>query len=254
MLLGAEAMEADKRDDVDRAIEICDQQLAIDPTYQPALAHLLSLYLEDDRNDEAKAVVSRIIEADPNDPKRRVLIGSIFLHDEREREAEEHFKKALEIEPGDECLHNIGKEFLDAENHKKAIKYFKRVSGGAPAEMFVDIAMALVDHGELVEAARLVEKAVKSHPQDVMLRAVRAIVFVEEKDLESAEKEIAAAEQMAKEQNDASARETIKMVRERIEDIKEMEEMLKGAKGKFKGMPDMPPELQRIFLKMIKGL
>ncbi len=175
IFLGHEAMRASKGRDKKRAMEICQQQLALDQNYEPALAHLASLYLDSKRKGEAKELLERIVANDPENPRKRVMIGSVYLRHNMRKEAEAMFKEAIDMEPSSTCAFFIGLSYLEAEELKPALKYFNRVAEEGDADTLIEIAMHLVEAGYANEIDRYLNKAITLDPDNPMPHVIKAM-------------------------------------------------------------------------------
>lgn len=204
IFLGQEAVRADDDDDFDRAIEICERQLSIDPNFKPAMTHLIALYMEMGRKGEAKVLIDRLLADDPQSAQKHVLVGEIYLTAEMKREAGKYFKKAIELDPSAECYYHIGVSYWENGYKKDAFKHFGRAAETANIDMLLEIATNLVDQGEKKEAEGFIKKAMivdPTHPiphmiQGLLLLGGQFLSFPSPKDIERAAQEFAEAERL----------------------------------------------------------
>lgn len=205
IFLTQEAIRAEKRNNKKRAIEICQQQLSLDRSYEPALAFLASLYLSSERKADAKELLERLVANDPKSPQKRVLVGSIYLRHNMRKEAGAMFKEAIDLEPSPACLFFIGLNYLEVEEVKPALKYFDRVAEEDDADILVEIAMRLVDAGYINQIDRYLNKAIKLDPSNPMPHVVKAVskllnpmaLLLEPNGLKNALKELEEAQRLA---------------------------------------------------------
>jgi tetratricopeptide (TPR) repeat protein len=222
IFLSQEAIRADKRNNIKRAMEICEQQLSLDQNYEPALAFLASLYLDSKRKADAKKMIERIVANDPKSPQKRVLAGSLYLRHNMRKEAEALFKEAVDLEPSPTCFFFIGMNYLEAEEVKPALKYFDRAAEGDDADMLIEIAMHLTEAGYVKESGRYLDKAVKLDPSNPMPHVVKAVgkllnpmaLLLDPKGLKNALKEFDEARRLA------AGKDEYKDLASELEDIK----------------------------------
>jgi tetratricopeptide (TPR) repeat protein len=175
IMLGAEAAVADERDDVDRARELCEQQLALDPNYHPALGHLASLYFSDERDAEAIELLDRLVKSDPNDWTKRFRAGRIYLQHGYNKEAEAEFEQVIKLEPGFDSLHDVASIYLEADEVKKAFKYFNRAAEIADVDQLLDLATHAFDADRAKDAERYLDKAKILDPSNPMPYLIKAM-------------------------------------------------------------------------------
>jgi tetratricopeptide (TPR) repeat protein len=124
LLLGGGAVKAERKGEPERAIEICNQQLGIDPHYLPAQAHLAGLFFRLGDVPRARRATEQIVEADPSKAERHAMAGSLYLRFHFNKQAESEFRQAIKLEPSDHCYFQIGQSYLDHGKVKQALKHF----------------------------------------------------------------------------------------------------------------------------------
>jgi tetratricopeptide (TPR) repeat protein len=204
LFLSQEADRADDNDDHRRSAAICQEQLSIDPNYEPAMIHLAVHYLRDGMLAEAKKMIDRVLAANPQSPQTHVKAGSIYLSADMEKEAEKLFKKAIELEPSGTCFFHIGMSYLNVCYHKESLKPFDKAAETADVEMLLDIASNLIEHGEGKNADRFLKKAMKLDPLNPMPHIIKAIGLIDKpflnlpslKNIQEAVREFAEAERL----------------------------------------------------------
>jgi TolB-like protein/Tfp pilus assembly protein PilF len=101
-------------DDVKKAAEYFEQAVREDPNFAPGYVGeadcilWLRGYYETDlqaKLDEAKGVLTRALELDPELAEAHATRGSLLMDEYRPREAEEEFKKAIELNPSYASAH-----------------------------------------------------------------------------------------------------------------------------------------------------
>jgi tetratricopeptide (TPR) repeat protein len=244
-VLGREADEAEENDNPNRAIELCEEQLQIDPNYAPAQPTLASLYFQVGRKSDAKALLKRSIEANPDKPQPYVASGAVYWEFGLKKEAKAAFAKALELDSSAECHLQIGLAYLQSCEHKEAVKSFEQAAPNAPFEMLLEIGILLFEHGEKKDAKRFLGKAKKLDPTNpipylasAMLTLGKSpieLMLASNKERKEALKELAEAERLM------AGRKEFDNVRSEIGHMKRMLEQtpssLLSALGGLGGLP-----------------
>lgn len=111
--------------DNDRAEQTLKQILAQNPAHVQAVRLLVDLYLANNRRDDALAVISRAIEADPDSRNLRAI--EIYT---RTEDPEERRQKMFELLSNDDdelrkCI-NLANFYLDQQDSAKAAEYLDR--------------------------------------------------------------------------------------------------------------------------------
>ncbi len=175
LFLDQEVERAEERGDEKRAMEICRQQIALDPHYDEALAHLADLHLCDRELAPAKELLARIIAHNPQSAQKHVMAGDVYLTHGLKKEAETVFKKAVELEPSVTCFMNIGRVYWDCEEEKTALKYFDRAAADSSMETLIEIAVYLVEAGDEKNLKKYLDLAIKRDPQHPMPHLIKAV-------------------------------------------------------------------------------
>ncbi|MCI0387351.1 MAG: tetratricopeptide repeat protein [Acidobacteria bacterium] len=204
LFLGQEVARASERGDAQRAMKLCEEQLALDPNFDQPMIRLASLYLKLGRKAEAKKMVERFLGADPDSPQKRVEAGDVYLDHGMKKEAETLFKKAIELDPSADCFTAIGISYLEANDLKKAINHFDLAAKTASVEMLIAIAMALTEEQRTRDAERFLNIAIErdpDHPMPHLLKGLFAtfnpiLLLLDPKRLNEAIKELAEAERL----------------------------------------------------------
>ncbi|HMZ22939.1 MAG TPA: tetratricopeptide repeat protein, partial [Blastocatellia bacterium] len=225
--LGQQANEAMEDEDDELAIEICETQLRVDPIYFPAIGMLAELYFEDGRKAEAKALLTRLIEADPKRPQPYVATGAVYLKNNLKKDAEALFARAIELEPSTECFFQIGLAYAESGDAKGAVKHFDRAAETAGVEMLLQMGMELFDAGKPKDGDRYINKAKKLDPTNPMPHFVKglsvirnplSLIFLKDKDRQAMNKNFAEAERLMEGRKEYdSLRQEIAKVRRMIE-------------------------------------
>ncbi len=175
LFLDQEAERAEERDDEKRAREICQQQIALDPHYDQALAHLADLHLRQRQTAPANELLARIVAHNPQSAQKHVMAAAVYLTHDLKKDAEALFKKAAELEPSVECFMNIGRVYRDCEDEKTALKYFDRAAAEGSMETLVEIAVYLVEAGDEKNLKKYLDLAIKRDPHHPMPHLIKAI-------------------------------------------------------------------------------
>ncbi|MDQ3684833.1 MAG: tetratricopeptide repeat protein [Acidobacteriota bacterium] len=254
LVLGRDAAEAAQKNQMERAIEICQQQLALDPQYGPALGHLASLYFSEERADEAQETLARLIAIDPHSSLTRVVAGSIYLDNGLDREAEAQFNRAIELEPTAECFFKIGAQYLENDETKKALKHFRRAAETASTKLLLEIGHELHDADHKREAEHYVDLALKKDPQHPEAHLAKAILMSPTTQMKEIEHELAEAERLAAGRSEfADILDEVRRLRRMLKEMDELERMINQVDDMPDGIAGVPPELRRLLLKLAKG-
>jgi tetratricopeptide (TPR) repeat protein len=255
-MLGDEAVTAEREDDLDRAIEICQRQLSIDPEYIPAVFHLATLHFDCDEEEEANQVIGRLIAIDPQDAKKRFVAGHIYLENGCKKEAESEFQKALEIKNDPESLVRIGEIYLECGEDKKAMGYFKRASKDAPISLLLDMSKMLYGGKHSREAEHYVDMAMRKDPNHPEPHLGKGIILLGQRKMEEGERELEEATRLATGRSEfAYVLEAVDDVREDLRRVSEISRLLKGLEGKLPlDVDSLPPDLRRMLAEVLEDL
>ncbi len=208
LFLGKEARQADEHNDLQRALELCEKQLALDPNYDEALLHLASLYFDKKRAAEARELLARALALTPVTAPRFVSIGGVYLRHKLKKEAEAVFKQALELDATAPCHFMIGMEYWNAQDDKSALKHFEQAADTATMEMILEIAMCLSEGGKPKDADRYFKLAMQRDPLNPLPHMIKGIAAMgigdplamlmgpNPKQMAAAQKELAEAERL----------------------------------------------------------
>jgi len=255
MMLGNEAVKADENDELERAIEICQKQLSIDPQYAPALSHLASLYFDIGDEEAAQKTIARIIEVDPNSPQRHIMAGSIYLENGFDKEAKAEFDRAVEIEPSDKCFFAIGAEYLENDLLKEALKYFEQAVEVDSFDVILEVARILNSFGHKREAEKYIDRAMKKDLQHPEPHLAKSAMLMERGKPDEALRELDEAERLAEGRKDfEEILDEIRFLKDTIKQIQEINQFV-GALGSRKiGIGEIPPEIKRLIAKLAGDL
>lgn len=246
--LDQEVEEADDEEDPDLAIELSEEQLRVDPNYFPALGRLASIYFSDDRDDEARELLARAVEANPGKPQPHVATGAVYLENGHDKEAKAAFARAIELESSAECFFQIGVAYAECGEFKDAIKHFDRAAETASLEMLLEIAMTLTMEDKDKDADRYLNKAKKldpNHPLPYFIKAMSIIggggplglMLMKEKERKAALKEFAEVERLM------AGRKEYEAIRGEISQLKQTLEHGPPGLGNLLGGGGLPPFL-----------
>lgn len=250
LVLGQESKEAHDHDQLELAADLCEQQLAIDPRYRPALAHLACLRFHLGEPDKARDTIAKIIELDPKKAENHVAAGGLYLEHGKTHEAEAEFKKALALNPDAECYRRIGESYLDARKTKKALQQFDRAAETGSLVTLMEIAETLHDSGKDREAEKYVDLAMSMDPEHPIPHLIKSLLLVNREEIEKALDELAAVERLGA--GKGEYREMVKQartMRKMVQEMYEFERMLKSV-GNASGLGPIPPGLLRTLKRL----
>ncbi len=85
--------------DFDRALELLEKVLELDPKHIKALEAKAAVLMKKDRIEEAQQVIEAALEIDPENPRLYYRLGQIYYRKKDLDTALEHFTKAIDLEP-----------------------------------------------------------------------------------------------------------------------------------------------------------
>ena len=101
--------------------------LALNPDGWQALQSYGSFCLRRNRPDEALAMLSRLADVRPDDPRSHEFLGDAFLAKGREPDALQSYEMALSLKPDyDSVLYKLGRHFERKNDTAKAAAYYAR--------------------------------------------------------------------------------------------------------------------------------
>lgn len=244
--LGREAGDALEDNDLDKAIDLCQQQLQLDPNYAPAMGMLASAYFDVGRKPEAKELLKRSIETNPNKPQPYIAAGGVYWKYNLKKEAKAAFAKALELDNSAECHFRIGLAYLMSCAHKEAANCFDQAVPNAPFELVLEMAMELFEHGEKKDGQRFADQAKKLAPTDPMPYLVIAMMTLGKSPLEfmlaSDKERKEALKNLVEAERLMTGRKEYDSVRKEIGQMKQvLEATPSGLLGALGGLGGLPP-------------
>jgi tetratricopeptide (TPR) repeat protein len=251
-LMGDRASYAAQNGDYAQAMEICRQQLAIDPTYVPALSHLAMLCFHCGQKRQTELLLQRILDLDPTDPSKHGIVGGLYLAMRETKKAKAEFDKAIELDPSAMSFYNVGVNYLNVADLKKALAYFDRAVACGSVETTLDIAGALHDGGYIREAHNYVNKALAQDPTRPDAYLLRADLLLHDMNLKSAKEALNQAEAFATGSKHGALRAEIRSMKADIRDVEDLDRVI--GMSDLRDLPPMPSDLMRLFRKLGKGL
>ncbi len=145
---------------------------------RPALM-LGTVYLMEDRYDDAAKMFARVIKIDPQSPESYNNLGLIFLRTRRSMEAEEMFEKAIAVKANFTPAYiNLGYFALGIGDDDRAEELFKRaLTLGKKDSALVGLANIALACGRLNEARDLLEQAIVIEPRNSKAYGVLAEMY-----------------------------------------------------------------------------
>ncbi|HEY8101072.1 MAG TPA: tetratricopeptide repeat protein [Burkholderiaceae bacterium] len=119
------------------------------------------------RFDEAESLYRQILEMDSRQRHALSMLGMILMNDSRKAEAEAMFLRHLNVELNDPMtLHSLGRLLQDKGRDQEAVAVFRQAAVGKPdlAPIFNDMAVSLHRLGQLDEALKALDNALKVDP------------------------------------------------------------------------------------------
>ena len=182
-----------------RAEATLQQAVDLDPN---ALSYTLlaELYLSQERNDEAEALLLKAREARPAGEEEAMIeaaLGNIAMRRERMQEAIPHYQRVAEIDPNFPGIwFNLGFAQRLLGNFEQAETSYQRAVQAEPGDIrpYSELIAIAMNQGDKQKAHDIAEQSVKANPDSASLRALLASVLHEMGDLHGAEKQLAEAE------------------------------------------------------------
>lgn len=160
--------------------------LKLEPN-SPRLAYLLglSLYTAGEL-EESVAPLRHAIELQPNEERAHLLIASALAGLGRDKEAFVEWQAALRIDPNSQmAMDGIAKALLAAGDNESVIAQLSSVS--LDENLTLDLAIAYGRAGQLNDAARVLNEALKIYPDSTNLTSSLVSVYVKQLRLEEAD-------------------------------------------------------------------
>jgi len=182
-----------------RAETTLQQAIDLDPS---ALSYTLlaELYLSQERNNEAEALLLKAREARPAGEEETMIeaaLGNIAMRRERMQEAIPHYQRVAELDPDFPGIwFNLGFAQRLLGNFEQAETSYQRAVQAEPGDIrpYSELIAIAMNQGNKQKAHDIAEQGVKANPDSASLRALLASVLHEMGDLHGAEKQLAEAE------------------------------------------------------------
>jgi tetratricopeptide (TPR) repeat protein len=196
-------------------------QQAIDLDHSTLSYTLLAeLYLSQQRNDDAEALLLKAREARPSGDEEVMIeaaLGNIAMRRERMQEAIPHYQRVAELNPNSPGIwFNLGFAHRLLGDFKQAEACYQRAIQAEPGDIrpYTELIAIAMNRGDKQKARDIAEQGVNANPDSASLHALLASVLQEMGDLRSAEKQLAEAEAIDPEQ------EIVQSVRESLRTAK----------------------------------
>jgi protein O-mannosyl-transferase len=163
--LGLALMEDGRKDDAKALIQ---KALQVQPDYADAHSSLGILLLSEGETDQAMFHFQKAVEIQPDDPRIQNNLGTALLRLGQTSEASVHFQKALEIQPENAQAHcNLGVALMQNGRATEAIPHFQKSLEIQPADMetLSDLGTALLQSGQPLQAMPYFQEALKINPR-----------------------------------------------------------------------------------------
>jgi TolB-like protein/DNA-binding SARP family transcriptional activator/Tfp pilus assembly protein PilF len=139
----------------------------------------------------------RALELNPNLARAHHQLGNIYLHLGLLDKAVDEFRKALAIDPGNYgATRRIGVALVYQGRYEDGLRLIRQVSPESNQSLWnYDVAWALLYLGRNAEAAALMERYLRDHPEDRggVVTSTRAMMFAQAGDVARAEQDVRTA-------------------------------------------------------------
>lgn len=160
--------------DQDAALTLFESALSLDSKCIDALLHRANLFMIKNEVDRAKSDLKRVIKLQPNHLLAHLRLATVFMAEQDLYYANSYLEKAAKIDPSSSEVHSYKGEMHFAKGEiAEAKEEFEKAmeSDGMNATPYVNTALAIMNMPgpggppDLMEAMRLLEKAVEIDPQ-----------------------------------------------------------------------------------------
>ena len=131
----------------------------------------------------------KILKINPNHFDSNYLLGTLYLQNQRFNEAKIKFRKAAKIKPNHAALcNNMGATLIELKEYREAINYFKKTISIQPnfAQAYNNIGTILKEQEKHNEAINYFQKAIEIHPELKEARLNLGITYKELGEIEKA--------------------------------------------------------------------
>ena len=184
-------------------VEAAQRVIGLGAAYAPVHWRLGFLHLEQDAHEQARRQFERAVDLDADDPAGKWGLARVWLQTGQPEKAAEMLAAQVQVHPDDAySLLLLGTAYRQLGHWEKATFHLERGLGGGPEfrdpwderlkpyraglPHKVFDAIALIDAGELAEAAALLEELRRHHPDDLTVLNNLAAVYVARKQLQRA--------------------------------------------------------------------
>jgi tetratricopeptide (TPR) repeat protein len=198
-------------------------QQAIDLDHSALSYTLLAeLYLSQERNDEAEALLLKARDTRPAGGEETMIeaaLGNLAMRRERMQEAIPHYQRVAELDPNFPSIwFNLGFAYRLLGNFEQAETSYQRAIQAESGDIrpYAELIAIAMNRGDKQQARDIAERGVKANPDSASLHALLASVLQEMGDLRGAEKQLAEAEAIDPEQEIVqSVRESLRTARKK---------------------------------------
>ena len=185
------------------AVDAAHRVIGLQADYAPVHWRLGFLHLEQNELEEARRQFERAVDLDANDPAGRWGLARVWLQAGQPEKTAELLAAFVQVHPADAYSHLLlGTAYRQLTKREKAAFHLERGLGGGPEfrdpwdeglkpyraglPHKVFDAIALIDAGELAEAADLLQELARHYPDDLTVLNNLAAVYVARKQLQRA--------------------------------------------------------------------
>jgi tetratricopeptide (TPR) repeat protein len=110
----------------DKAIELWEKGLTLDPAFGPILNSLGYIYAEEETNlEKAESLVKKALETDPENGAYLDSLGWVYFKKKEYKEAEKHLKQAVSLAKDPVIYDHLGDLYVEMNNIEDAVKVFR---------------------------------------------------------------------------------------------------------------------------------
>jgi tetratricopeptide (TPR) repeat protein len=161
-------LSAWKSGDLAKAEIAFGKALSIDPHHVKSLVNLSRVLIDQKRNDDALATLTRAAEVDPDSTEVHRLLGRTYHAQGKTDEAVEAYRRAIELNELDAwSMNNLGLLFLEEQRAAEAVPLFAKaveLRKEIPA-FHNNLGMALEHTGRFTDAAAAYSSALSADPR-----------------------------------------------------------------------------------------
>jgi adenylate cyclase len=177
--LGSLRFGADPHESLKNAYEYAQKAISLDEADVGAYLALVQVYAFQRRYEEALAAGERVVKVAPGSPYSYICLGRALLFAGRYKEALVNLERALRMNPSPQLayLMDLGIAHAFLRNYEEAVSFFKKALSITPNNLYVKSVLVViyVEMGRLEEARAEAKELLiidpKWNPQEFLRRA-----------------------------------------------------------------------------------